>query len=80
MVAHNHILCYIIQRETAQGEQMKKEHKKLIKVIIIAFSVFVAICLIEFICIYAIKGDETREFYKEFWRWYIEFVLFQIRL
>ncbi len=45
---------------------MKKEHKKLIKVIIIAFSVFVAICLIEF--------------YKEFWRWYIEFVLFQIRL
>ncbi len=59
---------------------MKKELKKLIKIIIISISVFVAICLIEFICIYAIKGDETREFYKEFWRWYIEFIIFQIKL
>ena len=55
-------------------EKIIKENKKLIRNIIIAISVFVAICLIQFICIYAIKGDETWEFYKEFWNWYKQLI------
>lgn len=49
---------------------MKKTVLKVLKYVLIGVSIYVAILLIEFCIIYAVKGEDTWEYYKEFWEWY----------
>jgi len=44
--------------------------KKILKFVIIGILVFVAILAITFCCIYAIQGDNTWNYIKEFLDWY----------
>lgn len=43
---------------------------KILKYIIIGVSIYVAIVVIEFCCIYAVQGDNVWNNLKEFWDWY----------
>lgn len=43
---------------------------KILKYIIIGVSIYVAIVVIEFCCIYAVQGDNVWNHLKEFWDWY----------
>ena len=49
---------------------MKKTILKVLKYIIIGVSVYLAVLITEFCCIYAVKGESTWSFIKETWEWY----------
>lgn len=49
---------------------MKKTALKVLKYVLIAISIYVAILLIEFCCIYAVHGNDTWNQLKDFWNWY----------
>ena len=53
-----------------QGKQMKKTILKLLKYVLIGVSVYLALLVIEFCWIYAIEGDNTWNYIKDFWKWY----------
>lgn len=44
--------------------------KKILKYVLIGVSIYVAIFLIEFCIIYAVKGDDTWNYFKEYCKWY----------
>ncbi len=48
------------------GEQMKK----VLKFILIGISIFVAVLVIEFCCLYAVQEDNIWNYLKEVWEWY----------
>lgn len=50
--------------------------KKKLLIILIGILVYINIIIIEICCIYAVKGDNTWNYLKEFWDWYKNFVLF----
>ena len=50
---------------------MKKTILKILKYVLIGVSVYLAVLLIEFCCIYAVLGEDTPDYYKECLKWYI---------
>ena len=53
-----------------QGKQMKKTILKILKYVPIGVSIYLAVLLIEFCCIYAAQKDNTWNYLKEVWEWY----------
>ncbi len=49
---------------------MKKKILKVLKYVLIGVSIYVAVLLIAFCIIYAIKGKDTWNYFKEVWEWY----------
>ncbi len=49
---------------------MKKTILKVLKYVLIAVSIYIAVLVIEFGVIYAFKGANTWDYLKEFWKWY----------
>lgn len=49
---------------------MKKQILKILKFFLIGVSIYVVILVIEFCCIYAVKGENTWDYLKDFWEWY----------
>jgi len=47
--------------------------KKILKFIIVGILLCVAALVIGFCCIYAVQGDNVRNYLKEFWNWYKTF-------
>ncbi len=45
--------------------------KKILKFILIVVLIYVAVLVIEFCCIYAVQGDNTRNYLKDVWEWYV---------
>ena len=54
---------------------MKKKILKLLKYILIGISIYVAVLIIEFCCIYAIEGDNAWKHFKDALKWYLTFSL-----
>lgn len=50
---------------------MKKTALKALKYILIGIAIYAAILLIEFGCIYAVQGNNTWNYLKDFFNWYI---------
>lgn len=46
-------------------------NKKTLKYIIIGVSIYVAVIVIEFYCLYAVHANDILNYLKEFWIWYI---------
>lgn len=44
--------------------------KKILKFIFVGILLFVAVIAIEICCIYAVHGDNTWIYLKDFWNWY----------
>ncbi len=44
--------------------------RKILKYILIGILIFVAVIVVEFCCIYAVQGDNTWNYLKDFWNWY----------
>jgi len=45
--------------------------RKILKYILIGISLYVAVIVIEFCCLYAVLGDNIWDYLKDFWNWYI---------
>ncbi len=45
--------------------------KKVLKFILIVVLIYVAVLVIEFFCLYAVKGDNIRNYLKDVWEWYV---------
>jgi len=45
--------------------------KKILKYILIAIFLYVTVIVIEICCIYAVRGDDTWNYLKEFLNWYV---------
>ena len=56
---------------------MKKTILKVLKYVLIGISIYLAILLIEVAIIYAVKGEDTWNYLKEFWEWYSQFCPFE---
>lgn len=50
---------------------MKETALKILKYVLVGISIYFAILLIEFCCIYAVQGNNTWNYIKEFFNWYI---------
>lgn len=48
---------------------------KTLKFILVGILLFVTILAIEFCCIYALLGDNTWNYIKDFWNWYAMFII-----
>ena len=44
--------------------------KKIFKYILIGVLIYVAVLVIEFICLYAVKGDDVWNYLRDVWSWY----------
>lgn len=51
--------------------------KKVLKVILFAVLLYVAVIAIEICCIYTVQKDNTWNFLKEFWDWYSTLSIFR---
>lgn len=49
---------------------MKKTVLKVLKYVLIAAAIYIAVLVIEIGVIYAFKGDKTWDYLKEVWEWY----------
>ena len=49
---------------------MKKTALKALKYLLVGVSIYVAILLIEFCCIYEVQGNNTLNYLKDVWGWY----------
>lgn len=49
---------------------MKKTILKVLKYVLIAVSIYIAVLVIEVGVIYAVQGDNTWNYLKEVWEWY----------
>lgn len=50
--------------------------KKILKFILVAAWLYVAVVLIELCCIYAVQKNNTWNYLKELWDWYSALFLF----
>lgn len=46
-------------------------NKKTLKYIIIGVSIYVAVIVIEFCCLYTVYANDILNYLKEFWNWYV---------
>lgn len=44
--------------------------RKILKIILIGVAIYFAILVIEFIYLYAVEGDNIRNYLREVWDWY----------
>ena len=44
--------------------------KKILKFILVGVSLYIAVLVIEFCCLYAAYGDNVWNYLNEFWSWY----------
>lgn len=50
--------------------------KKIIKYILIGVLVYVLILVFELCCTYAVLGEDTWDYLKEFWDWYKTLIIY----
>ena len=53
-----------------QGKQMKKAILKILKYVLIGVSIYLAVLVIEFCCLYTVEGENIWNYLKDFWSWY----------
>lgn len=49
--------------------------KKILKFILVGILLYVTLIVIEFCCTYAVQGDNTWNYIKDFFSWYVTFFI-----